>query len=65
MNTQNVKRPGKPPSHAPVLNIDTGEIFDTYTEAAEAINGDRTNVKRVACGVQTHHKGYHFCFVTK
>lgn len=57
------KKPGKPPAHRPIRNIETGVIFKTYTEAAHAINGDRTNVKRVACGVQSHHKGYHFEFV--
>ena len=57
------KHPGKPPIHLPVINLETGDIFDTYTEAAQAIGGDRTNVKRVACGVQSHHKGYHFAFV--
>jgi hypothetical protein len=57
------KKPGKPPSHPLVKNLETGDIFGTYTEAAKAIDGDRTNVKRVACGVQSHHKGYHFEFV--
>lgn len=57
------KKPGKPPAHPSVRNVETDEIFDTYTDAAKAINGDRTNVKRVACGVQSHHKGYHFEFV--
>lgn len=56
-------KPGKPPNHPNVRNMETGEVFITYTEAALAINGDRTNVKRVAIGVQSHHKGYHFEFV--
>lgn len=58
-----LKRPGKPPAHNAIRNLETGDIFKTYTEAAKAIGGDRTNVKRVACGVQSHHKGYHFEFV--
>ena len=56
-------KPGKPPEHPRVRNIETGDIFVTYTEAAKAIDGDRTNVKRVIFGVQSHHKGYHFEFV--
>ena len=56
-------KPGKPPAHYPVMNLETGDIFETYTEAALAIGGDRTNVKRVAYGVQSHHRGYHFIFV--
>ena len=58
-----LNKPGKPPNHLAVQNVETGDIFKTYTEAAKAINGDRSNVKRVAFGVQSHHKGYHFVFV--
>ena len=59
------KHPGKPPAHPPVVVVETGEIFDTFKEAAEAIGGDRSNVRRVAYGVQSHHKGYHFKLLTK
>lgn len=57
------RKPGKPLQHPPVLNVETGDIFETYTEAAKSINGDRTNVRRVALGTQSQHKGYHFIFV--
>ena len=60
-----LKKPGKPPTHLAVRCKETGDIFETYTDAAKAIGGDRTNVKRVACGVQSHHKGYHFEFVNQ
>lgn len=60
-----LRKPGRPPTHLAVRNVETGDIFETYTEAAKAIGGDRTNVKRVAYGVQSHHKGYHFEFVLK
>lgn len=59
------RKVGRPPNHPPVMLVDTGEIFETYTAAAKAINGDRTNVKRVACGVQAHHKGHRFIFCQK
>ena len=57
------RKPGRPPKHPPILNVETGDIFETYTEAAKKINGDRTNVRRVAYGTQSQHKGYHFIFV--
>ena len=57
------KKRGKPLKHLPIKNVETGDIFETYTEAANFIGGDRTNIKRVAHGVQSHHKGYHFIFV--
>ena len=57
------RKPGRPPKHPPILNVETGDIFETYTEAAKTINGDRTNVRRVAYGTQSQHKGYHFIFV--
>ena len=57
------RKPGRPPEHQPILLVETGDIFQTYTEAAKAINGDRTNVRRVASGTQSQHKGYHFIFV--
>ena len=58
------KKPGKPPNHPPVLLLETGEIFGTYKEAAEAIGGDGSNVRRVAHGIQSHHKGYHFLLLS-
>lgn len=56
---------GRPPEHPPVMLVETGEIFETYTEAAKAIKGDRTNVRRVAMGTQAHHKGHRFIFCHK
>lgn len=56
-------KPGKPLAHPPIKIVETGDIFATYTEAANSIGGDRTNIKRVAMGVQAHHKGFHFIFI--
>ena len=61
----NKSSPGRPPNHPPVVNIETGDIFLTYTDAAKAIGGDRCSVRRVAFGTQSHHKGYHFTFKDK
>lgn len=63
MHDSYLKKPGRPPTHLPIRIIETGDIFDTYSDAAKAIGGDRTNIRRVACGTQSHHKGYHFEFV--
>ena len=59
------KKVGRPPNHPPIMLVETGEIFETYTEAAKAIGGDRTNVRRVAYGTQSHHKGHRFIFCLK
>ena len=56
------EKPGKPPNHPPVLNIETGMIFETYTEAAKAIGGSRYGVYKCCVGVQEHHHNYHFKF---
>ena len=58
------RKPGKPPNHEPVIILETGEIFATYKEAADAIHGDGSNVRRVAHALQSHHKGYHIRFLS-
>lgn len=58
-------KPGKPPNHPPVIILETGEIFDTYKDAANAVGGDGSNVRRVVRGIQSHHKGYHFALLIK
>ena len=55
--------PGRPPNHPKIMNLETGEVFYTFTDAAYSVNGDRKNVSRVCYGVQSHHKGYHFIFL--
>jgi len=57
------KKRGRPPTHPKVIMLETGEIFDTFKEAADAVGGDKANVRRVVYGVQSHHKGYHFAFL--
>lgn len=63
MQTLPKRKPGKPVTHPPVRNCETGETFETYTEAGEAVNGDRHGVRRCAEGTQRHHHDYHFEFV--
>ena len=59
----NYNKPGRPPNHPPVVILETGEVFATFKEAANAIGGDGSNVRRVAHGIQSHHRGYHICFL--
>lgn len=59
----NKRRPGKPVTHPPVQNRETGKIYDTYTEAGADIGGDRHGVRRNAEGTQSHHKGFHFNYI--
>lgn len=54
------KNPGKPVIHPKVCCLETGEVFDTYTDAAKSVNGDRCGIRRCAEGIQSHHKGYHW-----
>lgn len=56
-------KPGKPITHLPVMHIETGKIYTTYKEAAEAIGGSGNHVKANAVGCQKHHKHQHFRYV--
>lgn len=52
-------------NHACVQHIETGRIFETYTEAAKSINGNRWGVRYCAMGIQSQHMGQHFRYVHK
>ena len=43
--------------------IETGEVFNTQQECADAINGDQSAVCGVLNGIRKHHKGFHFEYV--
>ena len=58
-------RPGKPVSHPPVVNCKTGEVFETYTEAAKSVNGSRFGVMKCCTGMQKYHHGVKFKFKSK
>lgn len=57
------KKPGRPVSHPPVLVVETGMIFPTFTEAAESIGGSRWGVMRCCERVQKNHHGKKFRYV--
>ena len=58
------KKRGKPVIHPPIIILETGQIFSTYKEVAEAIGGDKSNVYRCLELNQESHKGFHFEYVT-
>lgn len=55
--------PGKPVEHAPVKHVESGQIYRTYSEAAEAVHGNRWGVRFTAMGIQGSHMGQHFVYV--
>lgn len=56
-------RPGKPITHPRIINLDTGDIFNTYTEAGKSVNGSRFGVMKCCTGMQSEHHGVKFRFV--
>lgn len=65
MKTKRYPKPGKPVTHPPIIDIGTGRVYATYTEAANDIHGDRTSVMRVCEGLQGHNKGHLFRYLKK
>lgn len=64
MNSSTTKRKrGKPVVHPRIIDINTGIVYDTFTEAAEDICGDRSSIRRVCDGIQSHCNGHIFRYV--
>lgn len=64
MNSSTTKRKrGKPVVHPRIIDINTGKVYDTFTEAAEDICGDRSSIRRVCDGIQSHCNGHIFRYV--
>ncbi len=57
--------PGRPPEHEPVVVWETGNVYETYTEAAQATGCSRWGVMRCCTGMQSDTHGYHFCFASE
>lgn len=57
------RKRGRPVIHPKVICLETGEVFDTYTEAGCSIGGNRFGVYRCCIGIQKHHHHYHFSFI--
>lgn len=49
----------------PVICIDTGDVYTSVTDAAEAINTSITNMSSHLCGKSKSIKGKHFCYLAK
>ena len=58
-----MKKKGKPVIHPKIIDLDTGKIFDTFTEAGESVNGNRGGVRKCCDNMQEHHKGHHFKYL--
>lgn len=62
-NVQNKRKRGKPVVHPRIIDINTGIVYSTFTEAAEDIHGDRSSIRRVCDGIQSHCNGHIFRYV--
>lgn len=49
----------------PIICIDTGEVYTSVTDAAEAVNTSITNMSSHLCGKSKSVKGKHFCYLAK
>lgn len=57
------RKNGRPiENNKPVRIIETGEVYDNYIEAANAIDGNRACVYLCLKGDRTRHKGYTFAY---
>lgn len=54
---------GRPPVGKKILIIETGEIVNSYNEAAKKVGGNRGNVYLCLIGMRRNVNGYHFRFV--
>lgn len=52
-------------THLPIKHVESGKIFETYSEAAKSVNGNRWGVRYCAMGIQKAHMGQHFEYVRK
>lgn len=57
------RRRGRPVNHPPIRVIETGEIYSSYNEVAEAIGGHRGNVLLCLQGHRRTYKGFTFEYV--
>lgn len=46
-----------------ILIVETGEIYDTLEEAADAVGGNEYSIKQVLSGQLRRHRNYHFEYV--
>lgn len=64
MEKDSHKKNGRPPTeNRKVMIVETGEIFNNYREAAEAINGNRSCVYLCLKGYRKRHMGCRFEYI--
>lgn len=57
------KKNGRPiENNRPVKILETGEVYSSYRDAADAVNGDRSCVWQCVKGYRVKHKGYTFVY---
>lgn len=49
----------------PIICLETGEVFTSVTDAAEAFCCGSNNLSTHLTGKREHIKGYHFCYLSK
>lgn len=57
------ERPGMPIKHPPIRIIELDEVYKSYTEVANRIDGKKACVYLCLAGMRRHHRGYSFEFV--
>lgn len=58
-----MQKRGKPVKHPKIVDLSTGIVYNTYTDAAKDIGGSRYGVMRCCEGLQSHHKGHIFIYM--
>ncbi len=59
------KKNGRPiENKKPVKILETGKVYSSYRDAADAVQGDRSCVWQCVNGYRTKHKGYTFVYAT-
>lgn len=53
-------RKGRPCNHPKILIIETGEVVNSYNDAAKKVGGNRGNVYLCLIGMRRNVNGYHF-----
>lgn len=51
-------------NNRPVKILETGKVYSSYRDAADAVSGDRSCVWQCVNGYRTKHKGYTFVYTS-
>lgn len=56
---------GKPVTHPKIIDLTDNKEYNTYSEAAEVIGGNRWGIMRTCYKMQSHHHGHKYIFAPK